>query len=235
MANIPQLTAQEVEKLEISARVELWELDLRRNGGNLLRFCNQPNEKQQPVVWKGQTYQTYPIQGEGFSFKTEGAMDRPTLVVANLHGLVTSALAQDDFLIGATVTRRLVHAKFLDAVNFTNGNPYANPQQEVVQYFILERVVSLTHEFATFELTIPSETTGARLPNRRVIANLCVWQYRKGACTYSGGACADENDRPTNDINQDKCGKRLSSCRMRFGNEPLPFGGFPAADKVNNQ
>lgn len=231
---IPGKMAAEAAATEQNALVELWEIDLRKFGGAQHFLCNQPNEKGESVVWKGQAYQTYPIQGDGFAHKSEGAANRPTLSVANLFGLVTSALAQDDFLIGATVTRRLVYAKFLDAVNFAAGNRYADQTQEVVQYFVLERVVSLTHETAVFELTIPSETTGAKLPNRRVIANLCVWQYRKGACTYSGGACADVNDNRTTDIKKDECGKRLSSCRLRFGNNPLPFGGFPAADKVNN-
>jgi len=39
----------------------------------------------------------------------------------------------------------------------------------------------------------------------------------------------DTNDQPTTIIASDVCGKRLSSCRARFGFGELPFGGFPAA------
>ncbi|MDA6336866.1 hypothetical protein OSK69_25605, partial [Escherichia coli] len=34
-------------------------------------------------------------------------------------------------LVGATVVRRRVYARFLDAVNFVAGNPEADPEQEL--------------------------------------------------------------------------------------------------------
>lgn len=39
---------------------------------------------------------------------------------------------------------------------------------------------------------------------------------------------------PTNSAvyGQDQCGKRLSSCKLRFGTGALPFGGFPGANLV---
>jgi lambda family phage minor tail protein L len=41
---------------------------------------------------------------------------------------------------------------------------------------------------------------------------------------------ADANDAATSDSTKDVCGKRLTSCKLRFGqNNPLPYGGFPAA------
>jgi len=40
---------------------------------------------------------------------------------------------------------------------------------------------------------------------------------------------AKANDTPTNNINEDVCGKRVSSCQLRFANTSLPFGGFPGA------
>jgi phage-related protein len=37
---------------------------------------------------------------------------------------------------------------------------------------------------------------------------------------------------PPNDpiFNNDQCGKRLTSCRLRFGLSTLPFGAFPGAN-----
>jgi lambda family phage minor tail protein L len=44
---------------------------------------------------------------------------------------------------------------------------------------------------------------------------------------------ADEYDIITTDAARDKCGKRLQSCKLRFGaNNPISFGGFPAAALV---
>ncbi|APC20854.1 hypothetical protein BME99_10860 [Pseudomonas protegens] len=46
----------------------------------------------------------------------------------------------------------------------------------------------------------------------------------------NGGPVADENDIIVTDASKDKCGGRLSSCKLRFGeNNPLPYGSFPAA------
>jgi hypothetical protein len=39
----------------------------------------------------------------------------------------------------------------------------------------------------------------------------------------------DENDIIVSTASQDRCGKRLTSCRIRFGSRALPFGGFPSA------
>jgi lambda family phage minor tail protein L len=39
----------------------------------------------------------------------------------------------------------------------------------------------------------------------------------------------NENDLIVTDVNNDKCGKRHTSCILRFGTKALPFGGFPSA------
>lgn len=236
--NIPIKVVQEAKKLEQTARIELWDIDMTKNGGQILRLCNFVNERGGNLVWKGNTYDRYPIQGEGFSFSNEGAATRPRLNIANLMGLVTSTIAQNDLIVGATVIRRIVYGRHLDAANFYNGNAEADTTQEVVQAFVVERITSLTNEAASFELVVPSETTGSKLPNRRVIANLCVWTYGDpDTCGYNRNTSTvwwDDNDNKVNSRVSDVCGKRLTSCRLRHGTDnPLPYGGFPAADKVN--
>ncbi len=44
----------------------------------------------------------------------------------NLFGLVTGMAEDLQSLVGATVVRRRVYARFLDAVNFVAGNPEAD-------------------------------------------------------------------------------------------------------------
>ncbi|MFX4794195.1 phage minor tail protein L, partial [Acinetobacter baumannii] len=52
-------------------------------------------------------------------------------------------------------------------------------------------------------------------------------------CGYTGAAMFTEKDEPTDNPALDRCGGRLRSCRLRFGeNKPLPFGGFPASSLV---
>jgi hypothetical protein len=39
----------------------------------------------------------------------------------------------------------------------------------------------------------------------------------------------NENDIIVSTAAEDRCGKRLTSCKARFGTRALPFGGFPSA------
>jgi lambda family phage minor tail protein L len=47
--------------------------------------------------------------------------------------------------------------------------------------------------------------------------------------SITGNKYFNENDIIVTDASQDRCGKRLTSCRLRFGTQVLPFGGFPSA------
>ncbi|ENB4443324.1 phage minor tail protein L, partial [Escherichia coli] len=105
--------------------------DLTAQGGERYFFCNELNEKGEPVTWQGREYQAYPIEGSGFEMNGKGSSARPSLTVSNLFGLVTGMAEDLQSLVGATVVRRRVYARFLDAVNFVAGNPEADPEQEL--------------------------------------------------------------------------------------------------------
>ena len=220
--------------IEQTALIDLWEIDLRPLGGELLRFCNQLNEKGNPVVWRGVEYTPYPIQGSGFEHSKSGGEARPKLTVSNLMGLVTAAAGQYQMMLGAPVLRRQTLARFLDAVNFEQGNPLADPEQEQISKFVVERLSSWDAETAVIELAVPSETDGATIPCRIMMAGNCCWLYRGDGCGYTGHAVADAMDMPTDDPAKDYCSGTLTGCRARFGkNAVLPFGGFPSSDKIS--
>lgn len=222
-----------LSELEQDALIDLWELDLRRIGGELLRFCNFQNEKNQDIVFKGQVYTAYPIQSEGFELSGNGAANRPKLTVSNIMGLVTGLAERHNQLVGAVVIRRQTYAQFIDAVNFHAGNAKADPTQEIVSKFTIEQLSNLNAETATFTLATPSEADGAVIPARIMLASVCVWQYRGAECGYGGRPVADRFGNPTDDPAQDFCGGRLLDCQARFGKTAvLPFGGFPSCDKV---
>ncbi|CAD5752045.1 phage minor tail protein L [Escherichia coli] len=185
MQDIPQETHHETTRLTQSALVVLWEIDLTVVGGERYFFCNEQNDKGEPVTWQGRQYQAYPIQGTGFELNGKGSAARPTLTVSNLHGMVTGMAEDLQSLVGGTVVRRKVYARFLDAVNFVNGNSDADPEQEVISRW------------------------------RIMLANTCTWTYRGDECGYHGPAVADEYDQPTSDITKDKCSKCLSGCKFR--------------------
>ncbi len=196
MQDIQQETLNECIRAEQSASVVLWEIDLTEVGGDRYFFCNEQNEKGESVTWQSRQYQAYPIQGSGFEMNGKGSAARPTLTVSNLHGMITGMAEDLQSLVGGTVVRRKVYARFLDAVNFVNGNSEADPEQEVISRW-------------------RTETDGAVFPGRIMLANTCTWTYRGDECGYSGPAVADEYDQPTSDITKDKCSKCLSGCKFR--------------------
>nr|WP_246408139.1 phage minor tail protein L [Neisseria musculi] len=225
---------QSLADMQQDVLIDLWQLDFREFGGEVFYLCNQVNETGAAVVWQGQAYEPYPIHADGFEMTAQGAGNRPTLSVSNLFGFVTAASEQFNQLVGVTVIRRQTYAKFLDAANFKAGNGTADASQEVVSKFVVERLASLTAESATFELAAPSESDGAVIPARIMLANVCCWQYRGEGCGYTGRAVADRFDMPTNDPEKDICSGSLTGCRARFGaTAVLPYGGFPSSDKVN--
>ena len=82
-----------------------------------------------------------------------------------------------------------------------------------------------------------------RVPkNAQVIANVCQWIYKSSECGYNPSTGPGKDIDGTNfrrfDVNnegvttdaEDVCGKRIASCKCRFGdNNELPFGSFPGA------
>ncbi|EKB3331632.1 phage minor tail protein L, partial [Salmonella enterica subsp. enterica serovar Chandans] len=150
MQDIPQSTLNETTKTEQSARVELWEFDLTMTGGQRYFFCGELNEKGEPVTWQGRQYGPYPIQAQDFEMSGKGPAPRVRLTVSNLFGLVTGMAEDLQSLVGASVVRRQVYARFLDAVNFENGNPDADPEQEAVSRYSVEQLSDLTSSTATF-------------------------------------------------------------------------------------
>ncbi|ECF2367656.1 phage minor tail protein L [Salmonella enterica subsp. enterica serovar Mountpleasant] len=170
MQDIPEDTLNETTKTEPTARIYLWEFDLTPIGGERFFFCDKPNEKGGPVTWQGRQYQLYPIEGKGFEMKAKGQSSRPSVEVSNLFGLVTGVAEDLNSLAGARVYRRTVYARFLDAVNFHAGNPEADPEQEVVQWYVVEQLVSINTKTARFTLASPIEADGAVIPARTMLA-----------------------------------------------------------------
>lgn len=363
----------ELAKLEQDALIELWDIDLTRltsmrgKQGIMYRLHNGVNAHGNSVVWKGQTYQPYPIKGTGFEVSAKGTSNRPSLALSNLFGLVTGLVDEFDDCLGAVVTRRQVYANHLDPVNqpdfegrnyipnsatpinvgvavngkryervattvlafdkpfvvsarfrnlvdnqgrlnilvadpdnpssneypirvemrndtviayfnpvkdnkrtlllfyangsMSNTSPYSvsatgsvtyynlkvefgvkatawqralednfTATNEIINQFVIEQVESLNSEVVRFKLAIPTELDGLVLPARMMMSNTCQFIYRSPECGYTGGAVADEKDRPTTDIKKDKCSKCLTGCSLR--NNTRNFGAYIAIDKL---
>jgi lambda family phage minor tail protein L len=233
--NTPESIVSELQSLAPSAIIELFQLDATSFGGDIYYFHAGTNGLRQNITWQGQEYVAYPIQMSGFEFSAGGQLPRPQMVVSNVTGAITALVLAYNDLLGAKVTRKRTMAKFLDAVNFTGGvNPNADPDAEFNDdIFFIERKTSENNQAVSFELSASFDVQGVKLPRRQIVQNICPWKYRGAECGYTGTNYFDSNDNSVASSSLDVCGKRLSSCEVRFGvNNELPFGGFPAAGLI---
>ncbi len=222
----------ELQKLAPSAIIELYQLDLTNFGDQVYYFHAGTNGLKEPIVWQGQEYSPFPVQITGFEVSAGGQMPRPTLVVSNVLGLITALVLAYKDMLGAKVTRKRTMQKYLDGVNFAGGvNPTEDQTAEFTDdVFFIETKKKETPEFIEFELASSFDVQGVQIPKRQIIQNVCTWKYRGAECGYTGTNYFNANDEVVATSGQDVCGKRLSSCKVRFGDfDELPYGGFPAA------
>lgn len=230
---------EELNVLAPSAIIEMFELRLDstlHGSSDIYRWHSGVNEQVTGnIVWNGNTYARVPIKADGFEFRNTGTLPRPTLTVANLDGTVTTILllvnatTVGNDLAGAEVRRIRTLKKFLDAANFSGGNanadPYASMPEE--RYFV-DRKSSESRDAVVFELASKFDLAGQMIPRRQCIANVCQWEYRSSECSYTGTNYFNTDDVAVGTLAEDVCGKRLSSCKKRFGTAgDLPFGSFP--------
>lgn len=225
----------DVQKLAPGALVELFVLDPTALGGTVTRFHSGKNELLSSVVWGGDTYTPFPVEASGFELSGRGTLPQPKIRIANVTGLISALCSELDDLVGAILTRKRTLVKYLDAVNFSGGvNPTADPTQAFAdEIWTVNRKSEENKVYVEFELAAAFDVAGVMVPRRQVVANVCPWLYRGAECGYAGGAVADINDVATAVLGDDVCGKRLASCKLRFGTyAELPFGGFPGAGLI---
>lgn len=218
----------EIQSLAPSAVIELFQVDASNQGlATPLYFHAGTNALTQSIVFQGITYTPFPVEVTGFEYNGRGTLPRPTMRVSNIFSGITALLLQYQDLVGAKITRIRTLARYLD------GQPAANPTAEFPrEIYYVDRKVMENREMVEFELASALDLAGVMLPRRQIIQNTCPWVYRSAECGYTGTNYFTSADQATTQAN-DVCGKRLSSCRVRFGQfAELPFGGFPSAGLI---
>jgi len=220
-----------------SAVIELFQLELNatQHGVNETYYFHAGvnADDSGDIVWDGQEYIRYPIEAIDFAYTGTGQLPRPKMRVSNIFGTITAILLSlPDGLLGAKVTRIRTLARYIDAVNFPGGvNPLGTPDPTAEfprEIYYVDRKSTETRDVVEFELAAVFDLAGIRAPKRQCIANICQWVYRSAECSYTGSSYFDDNDNPAGSLAADVCGKRLSSCKKRFGDFGiLPFGSFP--------
>ena len=181
------------------------------------------------MTFAGQQYTATAIEVDGFEASTKGVLPRPTMRIANTGNAISALLLLYNPL-QAKVTRIQTCKKFLDAVNFTGGtNATADSSAKFEdQIFYIDRVAAENPVMVEFELASKLDLINVLLPRRQVVEH-CPWVYREAQnAVIQGTNYFDINNRRTTEAN-DVCGKRYTSCTLRFPRGDLPFGGFPGA------
>ena len=185
------------------------------------------------IIWQGQTFEPMALDVSGLEMRSDGKASAPTLSMANniggIQGAVSAYCLQFGDFAGAKLKVITTLAKYLDAENFSTGNPTANPSEKREQIWFIEQKTSENAQQVTFELSNPVDFEGLKIPTRQ-ISNYCNWEYRSEECGYIGSAMFTEKDEPTDNPALDRCNYRTSGCRCR--ENELHFGGFPASSMV---
>lgn len=184
------------------------------------------------IIWQGQTFEPMALEVSGLEMRSDGKASAPTFSMANniggIQGAVSAYCLQFGDFAGAKLKVITTLAKYLDAENFSSGNPTASNEAKE-QLWYIEQKTSENAQAVTFELSNPIDFEGLKIPVRQ-ISNYCHWcavaAYRGEQCQYTGAAMFTEKDEPTDNPALDRCSGRLSSCRIR--NNEIRFGGFPA-------
>ena len=183
------------------------------------------------IVFAGNTYVRLPVEATGFDYTSSGSLPRPTLRISNLFSdmttllLLVNATTPGNDLGGATVRRIRTLKKFLD------GEAAADPNARFpTEIWYVDRKSNENRDLVEFELASKFDLAGVMLPQRQIIANVCQWKYRGAECGYTGSNYWNVNDQSVGTLAADVCGKRVESCKLRFGaTAELPFGSFPGA------
>ena len=239
----------DVQKLVVEGKITLYQLDFTNYaGGGVLYFHGHVNFHKQfdvadtlesKIVFMGQEYSPIPIKCTGLEQRIDGKASSPTLEVGNylnnVQGGLSALCLQYKDLAAAKLTIIKTFVKYLDAVNFADPQPNIQSDYNSEIWYI-EQKTAETSQALGFSLSNPVDFEGAFVPSR-LISKRCEWAlkngYRQEECGYIGTAFFTDKDQPTDDPSKDKCSGTLNGCKLRFGeNEPLPFGGFPAAGMI---
>jgi lambda family phage minor tail protein L len=226
---------EDLSVLEPNAIIELFQLHLDatlHGSSDIYYFHNGVNAAVTGnVVWNGQSYVRLALEATGFDYSSSGSLPRPKLAVSNIGSSITAILLSVNLVTtgndlgGAKVVRIRTLKKYLDGE--AGADPHAKFPDEI---WYVDRKSNENRAVVEFELASKFDLVGVMLPRRQVIANVCQWIYRGGECGYTGSNYWNTQDQVVGTLAQDACGKRISSCKLRFGaTAELPFGSFPGA------
>jgi lambda family phage minor tail protein L len=232
----------DIQTLEPGNEIILFEIDGSSFGADILRFHAQniPYEAAdlaqaevplRVIFWQNEEYSAWPAKLEGLEVNSDGSPSSPMLTVANIDGSISALCLYFQNMEQAKVTIRRTLAKYIDAKNFPGGNAFADPTQESIEIWYIDKKVNEDNVSVTFELSNPADLSGYKIG--RQMTSYCFWcqrgEYRGADCGYTGITMFTDDDIATDNPELDQCSGTIAGCTKRFGdNEELPHGGFPS-------
>jgi lambda family phage minor tail protein L len=206
------MSRAELFKFQHDAVITLCELDLNPIGFNVVQRFH-PYDSGSSVVFNGNTYDSFPIELDGFELTSKG-LPIPKVRMGNVLGTISALIEDYDGLQGAKFTKFRTLAQYL-------GQP-TNPNYVIGRpdIYYVDRPSEETTLSVTFELRSVLEINGLRLPKRWITQNSCTAIFKSGECGYTGSNTT--------------CTRDLAGCAANFGaNAVLNINAFPGVDLVS--
>lgn len=233
--------SEEVQKLDADAVVTLFRLDTSTIGGSDV-FCFTPKTTMGGnLTFDGVVYNAIDIVASGFLFDGRGAFPQPRLQITNVGNLATAMIIANNDLVGCTLTRIRTFAKFLD-----DGSEPDPTKMFPPDVYTIDQKTKHSKRMVEFTLASPLDQNGRKLPRRQCFRDYCTHSYRfynpttgdfdytTASCPYVGTNKFDENGNAVATKQEDKCGRRITDCKARFGSTAvLPTRAFPGMRKVD--
>lgn len=234
------------QSLTPGAEISLYRLDATDAGAGIYYFVQAAESDGAPITFGGQPYTPIDIKISGFESNSGGVLPTPTMSISNTDMLIQSLVNQYGDLVGCGIRRVRTFERFLDGHSEADGAAYIGPD-----IFKIERKSAETPLSIEWELSAAIDQEGKMLPGRQYLRDVCVRRYRRYdpanqaahpdgyvyptifPCPYSGSSAFTALGLTTTAAN-DRCGRKDSDCRLRFGeNGVLPTSAFAGIARVS--
>lgn len=169
------------------------------------------------VFWLGESWNHLDAKTSGFESNGR-TFPKPKISIANIQNSIGSLVRLYDDLLGASLWRYRTLENYLQV----GSAELLQIEQWTIQQKITHNNLEIGWELSILNLE------NRYCPGRAYRSNYCSFQYRDpNTCGYSGPPVADINDSPVSSLALDDCGRKLGSCRLRFGSADLPIDIYP--------
>lgn len=187
-----EIIAADLQDLEVtSGIVDLYQLVLEETSDGVpslsLYFHSGKNETLSDITFRDyfspytlQTYTALPVDMSGIELKSEGAVNRPVITMANVLTTFSDAIVSGSATYNRSIDllgKTIIHRQTLEK-HLTSGSNSVAPIEFSKRVYTIDRVTEETNLLISFELAQAHDLEGLILPKRRVYGKYCSWTYR---------------------------------------------------------